>query len=88
MEAVGLGNRRGRGTAGHEAVAAVCFPYAGGVPGDGSGPPNWWSSGATMTGTETDTYVEDPRWRGAFADIWGNERFRVLVETPAARSTW
>ena len=35
------------GAGGHEAVAAVCFPSAGGVPGEGgSGPPDWWSAGA------------------------------------------
>jgi hypothetical protein len=69
------------GTGGHEAGAAVCFPYAGGVPGaTGSGPPNWWSS-STMTGTETHTWREDPRWRGAFADAKsGLESFRVVVE--------
>jgi hypothetical protein len=67
--------------AGHEAFAAFCFPYAGGLPGqNGSGPPVWWSATATPTGSETDTFIEDPRWRGAFADIWGNQRFRVLVE--------
>ena len=70
------------GTGGHEAVAAVCFPYAGGVPGaTGQGPPDWWSAGATMTGTETHEWRYDPRWRGAFADMAkGVEAFRVVVE--------
>ena len=71
------------GTGGHDAVAAVCFPYAGGVPGQtGSGPPDWWSAGATPTGAPTTaSFREDPRWRGALSDMWlGNERFRVVVE--------
>ena len=70
------------GSAGHEAFAAVCFPYAGGVPGEGgSGPPDWWSSGAAPTGTKTSSFLDDPRWRGSLSDmVMSNERFRVLVE--------
>ena len=70
------------GTGGHDAAAAICFPYAGGVPGEsGSGPPDWWSATAGLTGTDTTTYADDPRWHGAFADIWHTkEKFRVLVE--------
>jgi len=65
-----------------EAVAAVCFPYAGGVPGGiGNGPSAWWSAGVTLIGSETMTWREDPRWRGAFADMAkGMETFRVVVE--------
>jgi hypothetical protein len=70
------------GTAGHEAVAAVCFPPAGGVPGEGgSGPPDWWSTGATPTGSSTSSFLDDPRWRGAVSDMaYDYERFRVVVE--------
>src|SRR4029079_3652033 len=69
------------GTGGDDAVAAVWFPYAGGVPGaTGSGPPDWWSAGATMTGSETHTWLEDPRWRGAFSDMAGHEKFQVVGE--------
>ncbi len=69
------------GTAGHKAVAAVCFPNAGGVPGEGgSGPPDWWS-GAAWTGTATSSFLEDPRWRGALGHmVMDKERFRVVVE--------
>jgi hypothetical protein len=70
------------GTVGHEAVAAVCFPFAGGVPGQGgSGPPDWWSAGASPTGSTTSSFLDDPRWRGALSDmVMTNERFRVVVE--------
>lgn len=69
-------------TAGHEAAAAVCFPYAGGVPGaTGNGPPDWWSPMASLTGSETVSWRDDPRWRGAFSDmVMNNEKFRVVVE--------
>ena len=48
------------GTGGHDAAAAIRFPYAGGVPGEsGSGPPDWWSATAGLTGTDTTTYADD-----------------------------
>ena len=68
--------------AGRQAFAQVCFPPVGGVPGaTGSGPPDWWTPGATLTGTTTTSFTDDPRWRGALSDMGLDyERFRVLVE--------
>jgi hypothetical protein len=70
------------GMTGHDAVAAVCFPSSGGVPGEGgSGPPNWWSGGSAIVGTATNRWLDDPRWRGAFSHrVMTNQWFQVVVE--------
>ena len=69
--------------AGSSVSAQICFPPASGVPGGGGGgPPAWWVSGATLTGSETSSWLDDPRWVGAAADLdLSYERFRVLTET-------
>jgi hypothetical protein len=70
------------GLAAPAAMAQVCFPPAGGVPGaGGGGPPDWWSAGAAPVGSTTSSFLDDPRWRGAASDDdLEYERFQVIVE--------
>lgn len=62
------------------AAAQICFPDGSGVPG--SGPvPDWWSPGASPFGSQTTSFLDDPRWKGAFShEALEYERFRVVVE--------
>ncbi|HVV53513.1 MAG TPA: hypothetical protein VHO06_27905, partial [Polyangia bacterium] len=73
------------GLGGTAATAQVCFPPAGGVPGEGGGgPPDWWDAGAAPVGTATSSFLDDPRWRGAASDDdLEYERFRVIVDHEA-----
>jgi hypothetical protein len=73
------------GLAGPTAMAQVCFPPAGGVPGaGGGGPPDWWSAGAAPVGSTTSSFLDDPRWRGAASDDdLEYERFQVIVDHEA-----
>lgn len=68
-------------------AADLCFPPPGGVPGEGgAGPPVWWTPGAVPTGSQTTSFLDDPRWRGSFLNThFDFARFQGLVQTDAGK---
>ena len=53
-------------------TAQTCIPFAVGVPGQSSAP-NWFDPGQpTGTATRFNDSLEDPRWRGAVNQTYGN----------------
>lgn len=68
---------------------STCIPYAFGVPGLGA-PPNWWdNSQPNNSPQKLDTRLEDPRWRGSYAQGFGagiaeETTFRALYHSDNA----
>src|SRR6266478_5983444 len=61
----------------------ICIPQAQGVPVFPSGPPNWLNSAGGFP--QYWTALDDPRWRGAFAQTYGDGsagqvEFRALYD--------
>lgn len=55
----------------------ACVPNVAGVPGQ-SGPPPFWQ---TPGGDASTTGVDDPRWRGAYAQAFGGDGLRIRALT-------
>jgi hypothetical protein len=66
------------------ASAQICFPPAVMVPASPTAAPDWWSAGASLVGSQTTSFLDDPRWNGALSqNVLEYERFRVVVQTDA-----
>lgn len=66
----------------------ICIPFAHGVPGRPL-PPNWWDPSPASPLGSIDTRLEDPRWRGAFSQTFGQgiaqeTAFRALFHRTAS----